>query len=374
MSAGRTSPSGPERSSTGTEEPIRIGVVGCGAIAQTHHLPNLTTLDEFEIVAVCDLSAQTAEWAAGRFGVPACTTSLQALLESDLEAVLLCQADPKTDAAVQVLESGRHLFIEKPLCYGVAEAERIVHARQRAGVVAQVGYMKVYDPAFEIARQVVADLDSVSYVQVNHLHPNNALHLAQLDLRRFDDIDPATRARFAGAKRAAIDEAIGDAADDTRAAFLAVSGSMIHDLYGLRTLFRQPEEVVETEIWNAGRAIATTLRYASGTRCRATWVDLPDLWDFRETLEVFADRGRVQLSYPTGFARGVPSRVMIWAIDDDGRATRSEPNVDWASAFTRELEHFARCVRAGEACRTPVEDARDDVALIVRIIEAARGR
>ena len=51
---------------------LKVGVVGCGAIAQIHHLPNLTALhDRFEVAVVCDLSPSAAAAAARRFHVPA---------------------------------------------------------------------------------------------------------------------------------------------------------------------------------------------------------------------------------------------------------------------------------------------------------------
>ncbi len=46
-----------------------------------------------------------------------------------------------------------------------------------------------------------------------------------------------------------------------------------------------------------------------------------------------------------------------------------EPVVDWESAFVRELRHFHRCIVDGIPCRTPIASARDDVALIVDIIQ-----
>ena len=47
---------------------VKIGVVGCGAIAQVHHLPNLTALHEqFEVAVVCDVSPRAAADAASRF-------------------------------------------------------------------------------------------------------------------------------------------------------------------------------------------------------------------------------------------------------------------------------------------------------------------
>ena len=80
--------------------PIRIGVVGCGAIAQVHHMPNLLELqDEFEVTAVCDVSAGAAAYVAKRFHVPHYFTDYRDLLAADVDAVLLCQSDPKTDVA-----------------------------------------------------------------------------------------------------------------------------------------------------------------------------------------------------------------------------------------------------------------------------------
>ena len=93
-------------------ERIRIGVGGCGAVAQIQHLPNLAFLrDEFDVIAVCDLSATLARSAAQEYGVDNWHTDLDAFLAEPLTAVLLCQSDPKVDVAMRVLESGRHLFI-----------------------------------------------------------------------------------------------------------------------------------------------------------------------------------------------------------------------------------------------------------------------
>src|SRR5689334_23718403 len=54
-----------------------------------------------------------------------------------------------------------------------------------------------------------------------------------------------------------------------------------------------------------------SLAYAGDRRCVASWVDLPDLWDFRETLEVYGSAERVLVSFPTGFSRGQPTTVTV---------------------------------------------------------------
>jgi predicted dehydrogenase len=230
--------------------------------------------------------------------------------------------------------------------------------------------MKVYDPAFEIAKREVERLEQVRFVQVNHLHPDNSLHLRQFRLMRFDDVPASAMEELRAARTAALHEAVGDVPGDVERAFFTLAGSMIHDLYGLRVMLGLPSAVVSTEIWNDGRAISTLLEYPSDARCVATWVDLPDLWDFQETLAVYGDRARVILSYPTGFARGILSQVTVQEIDLDGTTLRKEPAVDWESAFSRELRHFHECITCGTPTRTSVASARDDVALIIEIVNA----
>ena len=352
-------------------KPIHIGVIGCGAIAQVQHLPNLATLqEEFKVTIVCDRSPALAEFVAKMFHVPNHVTDYRQLLESDVEAVILCHTDPKTEVAVEAFGAGKHVFIEKPMCFSLQEADAIINAAKRAGKVGQVGYMKVYDPAFEMAKREVDSMGNIRFVQVNHLHPNNALHLRNFRIQRFDDIPPNAHNAVRAASESAVHDAIGDLPDNVRGAFFLLSGSMIHDIYSLRVMLGMPNAVVSMEIWDGSRAVTIVLEYPNDARCVATWVDLPDLWDFKETLEVYGDDKRVIVSYPTGFARGILSTVTVQGIDPDGTTFRKEPAIAWESAFVRELRHFHKCIIEGTPSRTSVESARDDIALIIDIINS----
>ena len=352
---------------------VRIGVVGCGAIAQIQHLPNLASLNDlFEVTAVCDRSPALAEAVGRAFHVPGRVTDYRKVLGSDVEAVLLCHTDPKTEAAVAAFEAGKHVFIEKPVCFSLREADAIGDAARRSGKTGMAGYMKVYDPAYEAARAEVTGMPDVRFAQVNHLHPNNALHLRQFRLLRFDDLPAGAAEAVRDARQAALREAVGDVSEAVARVFFTLAGSMIHDLYGLRVMLGQPSRVAGTEVWQDGTAVSTTLAYENGARCVATWVDLPDLWDFKETLEVYGGSRRVIVSYPTGFARGILSTVTVQGMEADGTPFRKELSVAWESAFVRELRHFHACITQGVPCRTSVFDARRDVALIIDITKACR--
>ena len=234
------------------------------------------------------------------------------------------------------------------------------------GCVGQIGYMKVYDPAFEIVEREVRALENIRYIQVNHLHTSNDHHLRHFRIARGDPplappvVEPHRPARTSSAA-AALNVRVPP---EVETAYRILSGSLIHDLYGLRHLFGDPARVVSTELWNGGFGITTIFEYSSGARCVVSWVELPGIRAFKETLEISADERRLNLSYPTGFARGILSEVKIEGIDGEGRPFEQKPYIEWESAFARELRHFHSCIVDGAPCRTPIEDGRRDVALI----------
>jgi hypothetical protein len=84
--------------------------------------------------------------------------------------------------------------------------------------------------------------------------------------------------------------------ETTMRAFSTVLGSFIHDIGNLSGLFGRPTRVVSSEIWAEGRGITTILAYPDERRAVCSWVDLPELWDFKETLEVYGSRERVLCS------------------------------------------------------------------------------
>jgi len=349
---------------------VRIGVIGGGAIAQVHHLPFLNDLsEEFEVAVVCDISASLAEHVAGRFQVPAHETDYRAVLDSDVDAVLLCHTDPKTEVAVAAFDAGKHVLVEKPICFSLDEFDAIIEAADRSGRVAQAAYVKQFEPAFEFAKREVASMDDVRFVQVNHLHPDNSLHVSQFRTRRFDDIPPEATERIVAARQAVFREALGEATPEAQQVFSILAGSMIHDLYGLRVLFGTPVRIANTEVWQEGKALTTTLEYGSGFRCVATWVDLPELWDFYETLEVYGSRKRVIVSYATGFSRN-QSSLTIQGIDPDGTSYRKQPALEWESPFRRQLRHFHASIVSDTPNRCPLAACRDDISLVIDITRA----
>lgn len=127
---------------------LRIGVAGCGRIAQRRHLPMLRALRGVEIAALADTDTEALHTVAERYGVSRRFRDGPALAEAPgLDAVLVCTPPGEHCAtALAALEAGRHLFVESPMALAIEDCDRLVEAAARAGVVATVGMNLRYHP------------------------------------------------------------------------------------------------------------------------------------------------------------------------------------------------------------------------------------
>ncbi len=96
---------------------VNVGIVGCGAISQLVHLPNLSALDSARVTAVCDTNRAKAQLVAERFQVPAVFASFEELLDkAAVDAVLICTPNHlHAEHAELALRAGKHVLCERPL-------------------------------------------------------------------------------------------------------------------------------------------------------------------------------------------------------------------------------------------------------------------
>ena len=356
-----------------TDARVKMGIIGCGAIAQIQHLPHLRELnDQFIIAGLCDLSPRLLAVLGEEYGVPPERrfTDYHELVQSDIDGVIVCPSGSHAAPSIAAAEAGKHVLVEKPMCTTVREAEAMAEAADQAGVILMVAYMKRHEPAYQFAQARVREMSDVRFIQVNHLHPDNSLHLQEFKVHRFDDLPPGARDELRADSRRRIFEALGrEVPPPIQGAFSTVLGSMIHDIGNLHGCFGPPERVVSTDIWAEGRAISTVLQYPGEKRAVCTWVDLPELWDFKETLEVYGSRERVLVSFPSGFARGLPSTVTLHGMEADRLPWRKD--YTWHdNPFKLEVQHFRDCILNGRQPITPGRAAIHDIALVRDIILA----
>jgi predicted dehydrogenase len=136
---------------------LRIGVVGCGPIAQIAHFDACRKARNVELYAICDVADDLRErmrlvWEPR----VAYRQFEQMLADPQVEAVIIAAADQFHMAlATQAIEAGKHVFIEKPMGVGVEECERLRQQVRDSRLVAQIGNNRRFDPGVAFAKQFV---------------------------------------------------------------------------------------------------------------------------------------------------------------------------------------------------------------------------
>jgi len=140
---------------------IRVGVVGLGALTQLVYLPNLDMLrDRYEIMALCDISPGVLAVIGRKYpGAALCASAGELAALKNVDAVIIANSDEfhYTDA-MRAMENGKHVFIEKPMCFNMREAEGIAAAVVKNSVKAMVGYVRRYSDAYRLAKKELAAL------------------------------------------------------------------------------------------------------------------------------------------------------------------------------------------------------------------------
>ena len=140
------------------ERRLRIGVLGCGPIAQFAHFESCTKARNADLFAICDVAEDLVERMACTHEPARTYTDYDRMLaDPDVEAVIVATADAFHAAACErALDAGKHVLVEKPLAPTVEEAEAVAAAVRRSGRVLQVGHMKRFDPGLQAARDFIA--------------------------------------------------------------------------------------------------------------------------------------------------------------------------------------------------------------------------
>ena len=320
---------------------LRIAVAGLGYWGP-NLARNLAALPDVELRWLCDASEASRERHAPAFPGARLAASLdEVLADGEVEAVVLATPVPTHAAlAEQVLASGRHCFVEKPLAQSVADAERVVAAAAAAGRVLMVGHLLEYHPGVILLKEMV---DSGDLGDVHYLY-SNRLNLGKL-----------------------------------RADENALWSLGAHDVSVVLRLLE--EEPVEVEAHGESYmregiedVVFCYLRFPSGraAHLHLSWLDPHKERRFTvvgsrrmATFDDMALEGKLTV-YDKGFDENSASYGEYITRSGDIFA----PRIPNREPLRLEVEHFVDCVRTGA---TPVSDGRSGLR-VVRVLEALQQR
>ena len=368
---------------------LRIGVIGCGGIAQMMHLPHLRELgDLYDVVALSDVNPIVLNAVGDYYGVEERYANYQDLLRADLDAVMILTGGTHAPMVVEAANQGKHIFSEKPLCYTLREVDAIEDALARNRVSLMVGYMKRYDPAYRYGQRLVREMTDLRFVRITVLHPASELYFTHHTFQPPMPNEPVNSAVMGqrqadsvttGPQAALLEEVLGaDAPTIQRIGLGIMLGSLCHDVNALRGLLGEPEAVSHTELWNDGMCVSSNVRYPGGVRAQLTWTYLPHLRDYNEEIACFGDSTRVKIVFPSPFLRNEPTRVRVQGTEpladrSESASWEKEVLVSYHEAFKEELLHFYDCIVNGKGPLTDLADSRADLQFIHALARAWKG-
>lgn len=130
-------------------EKVKIGIIGCGGIANGKHLPAIKRLGRAEILAFCDLIKERADKAKEEYGTPESRvyTDYTELLakETEIEAIYVLTPNKSHSViSIAAMKAGKHVMCEKPMAKSYEEAKKMVETARETGKILTIGYQNRY--------------------------------------------------------------------------------------------------------------------------------------------------------------------------------------------------------------------------------------
>ena len=172
---------------TSSNRVVRVGLIGCGEISQVAHIPTLSFMsDYFQITYLCDVSQHSLDH---------CKTKIVGgLVKTTRDPAELC-ASPDVDVVFVVnsteyhaahtllgLQHNKFVFIEKPMCLSMKDANAIIEAEKHSEGKVMVGYMRRYATAFLDAVKEIGGVEKLLYARVRGTSLNSVKRRSVLPL------------------------------------------------------------------------------------------------------------------------------------------------------------------------------------------------
>ena len=198
---------------------LRIGVVGCGPIAQFAHFDACHKARNADLYAICDVADDLRDKIARRHEPQvAYARYADMLADPQVEAIVVAVADQfHVPLCLDALAAGKHVLVEKPLGVAIEECEALRDAVHRSGLVLQVGNNRRFDPGIAFTRRF-AETEIGQRMSMNAWYYDSTYRYAMTDNLQPTPLASSSARRPAGNPKA-----------DKRRYFLLTHGSHLVD-------------------------------------------------------------------------------------------------------------------------------------------------
>lgn len=329
---------------------LRVGLIGCGRIAQLVHLNALRAADGIQVVALADPDpARLHEATQKAPGAVPYASADDLLHKSDADAVVLCTPPAlHASGAIAAFEAGKHVYLEKPIGLELTEADAILAAQRAAGTVGMMGFNYRFHPLHLEARERIQRGDVGELVSLRTVFSSPARSLPDWKVARSSgggvlldlashhlDLIPYLTGRDVVEIMSFTTS--GQSEADTAALSLRLEGNvLVQSLFSMTSVSEDRFEIYGT---------MGQLSYD-----RQTSVEI----DARGQNVAYGRKGQLQRELGTAV-----------------RSLRRAPRVPGSPSFQAAFEAFGRAARGGPMEGAALEDGRRSLELVLAAERAA---
>ncbi len=345
-------------------EKVRIGFVGAGYMGQNAHMANYAKIDSCELAALAEGRAETAKAVAQKFGIPKIYPDHHALLEDEsIDGVVAVMGFHLFNSlARDILNAGKPLITEKPICIRPDNARELNALAEEKGVHYQIGYMKRHDVGAKAARQTIqqwretGEAGNLSYLRVC-MPPGDWTMEHEPPIHRGDHT-PAYAGQTGESPPEWMDEHQGNR-------YVGFINFYIHQINLIRYLLGEDYRV---EYADSGGRVMTAVS-DSGALILLEMAERGLQYRWIETYTAHFDSGYVHLEMPAPMARHRAGEATIYRAGDPPQETRLYLPQKWA--FEEQARAFAASIQHGAPNLAPAADAVKDLEVSEEYIRAA---
>jgi len=348
---------------------FKVGIVGCGEIAQISHIPYLLESPKFDVESICDLSPMVVDRLGEKYHISKRFTDVGDLVKDDSIDIVLVTNKNHAAPALAAMENGKHVFVEKPIALNLRQADAMVRSAKLNNVKLMVGYMKRYDPAYEVMQQMVTEIEKVHMIRVHEFAGTYKINRDIYDLVKAADLDPESLKDASKEIQADLLEDIGSDRLDLLDAHDIMIHLCIHDINALRGLYGLPERILTADLFDSN-FVAGLMQYSNGVHLVWESGNLVTLNDWDEQITFYGSNRSLELSFPFPYLKNAATTLNI-RKNKGKAAVRKQVVTSFDEAFRREWQHFYECIVTDSESRTGAKEARDDLAFGVELTKAA---
>lgn len=336
---------------------MKIGVIGCGTIANAAHIPAYMKNSESDIKYFCDILPERAHGAAEKFGCGTAVTSYRTVLsDPEVEAVSICTPNNvHAIIAIDALRADKHVLCEKPAARTYQEALEMQIAQHESGKTLNIGVVNRFNDHVNLIKKYI---DSGKLGDVFHVYVSFRAH------RSIPGLGGAFTTHAIAGGGALIDWGVhfldivmyclGDPIVKT------VSGETFSRLgidmknYVYKDMWAGPPNF--DGVYDVDDSVTSLIRTQKAViTLNGAWAQ--NIGQQEMFIDFMGDKAGIRLNYGADFT--------IYGVEN-GALISYSPQIVARNQFDNEIDAFVRCVRSGEKLPSHI----DSIIVTARMLQA----